>query len=84
VLKLEEQLLAEIRALDKNRDFYYNVPTEANVAIDFNEGDEKLNSLMNPAVNYDINNVNNSFVISKIDINHLTKGIQIARSSRIS
>ena len=45
--------------------FYYNTPVEADVAIDFNEGDSKLNTLMNPATNYDINNVNNSFVISK-------------------
>jgi hypothetical protein len=81
---LEEQLLAEIRAIDKNRDFYYNAPIETNLAIDFNEGDAKLNTLMNPHVNYDINNMNNSFVISKLDINYLTKGLQIARSSRLS
>jgi hypothetical protein len=56
---------------------------ESNVAIDFNEGDSKLNTLMNPATNYDINNVNNSFVISKLDIGYLDSGIQIARSSRL-
>lgn len=83
-LRLEEQLLDEIKAIDVNREFYYNVPVEANVAIDFNESDAKLNTLMNPALNYDINNVNNNFVISKLDINYLTKGLQIARSSRIS
>ena len=83
VLKLEEQLLEDIRTIDKNRIFYYNVPVEANVAIDFNDSDSKLNTLMNPAINYDINNVNNSFVISKLDINYLTRGLQIARSSRI-
>jgi hypothetical protein len=82
-LLTEEQLLEDIRAIDKNRLFYYNVPIEANVAIDFNEGDAKLNTLMNPAINYDINNVNNNFVISKLDINYLDSGIQIARSSRI-
>lgn len=84
ILWLETQLLNEIRELDRNREFYYNVPVEANVAINFNEGDAKLNTLMNPAVNYDINNVNNNFVISKIDINYLTSGIQIARSSKLS
>jgi len=81
--KLEEQLLAEIRNIDKNNLFYYNTPVEADVAIDFNEGDSKLNTLMYPATNYDINNVNNSFVISKIDISYLDSGIQLARSSRL-
>ena len=80
---LEEQLLAEIKMLDKNNLFYYNTPVEADVAIEFNEGDSKLNTLMNPATNYDINNVNNSFVISKLDIGYLDSGIQIARSSRL-
>lgn len=84
ILSLELQLLQNIKDLDRNREFYYNVPIEANVAIDFNEGEAKLNTLMNPAVNYDINNVNNNFVISKIDINYLTNGLQIARSSKIS
>ena len=83
-LKLENQLLEDIRAIDKDRSFYYNVQIEPNIAIDFNEGDKKRNTLMNPAVNYDINNINNSFVISKLDINYLTKGLQIARSSRIN
>ena len=81
---LETQLLNDIRSIDKDRDFYWNVPVEANVAIDFNEGVDALNTLMNPAINYDINNVNNNFVISKLDINYLTNGIQIARSSRLS
>jgi hypothetical protein len=83
ICELEEQLLDEIRTIDIDRSFYYNIPVEANVAIDFNESDSTLNTLMNPAVNYDINNVNNNFVVSKLDINYLTKGIQIARSSRI-
>ena len=81
---LETQLLADIQAIDVNREFYYNVPIEANVAIDFTESEAKLNSLMNPFINYDINNINNNFVISKLDINYLTKGIQIARSSRLN
>jgi hypothetical protein len=84
ILILEEQLLKEIREIDKNRDFYYNVPIESNFAIDFNESNATLNTLKNPAVNYDINNVNNNFVISKIDINYLTKGLQIALSSRLN
>ena len=83
-LLLETQLLNEIKQLDRNREFYYNVPIESNVAIDFNEGETKLNTLMNPATNYDINNINNNFVISKIDINYLNNGLQIARSSKLN
>lgn len=81
---LEEQLLAELRKLDKNREFYYNVPIESHVAINFNEHDKKLNTLMNPAVNYDINNINNNFVISKLDIDYITSGFRVARSSRLN
>lgn len=84
IAALEEDLLADIASIDRNRDFYYNVPVEVNVAIDFNEGDSSLNTLMNPATNYDINNVNNAFVISKLDINYLTDGLQIARSSKLN
>lgn len=80
----EKQLLAEIKSTDKNREFFYTVPVEPHLAIDFNESDSKLNTLMNPLTYYDINNVNNNFVISKIDIEYLTKGLQIARSSRIN
>jgi hypothetical protein len=80
---LEEQLLNEIRALDRDREFYYNVPIEAHMAINFNENDAKLNTLLNPAVNYDINNINNNFVISKLDINYITSGLQLARSSQV-
>lgn len=80
----EKQLLAEIKSTDTNREFFYTVPVEPHLAIDFNESDSKLNTLMNPLTYYDINNVNNNFVISKIDIEYLTKGLQIARSSRIN
>ena len=83
-LKLENRLLADIRAIDTNHEFYYNVPVESSVAIDFNEGDSKLNTLMNPLTNYDINNMNNGFVISKLDIDYLSSGLQISRSSRLN
>lgn len=82
--QLERQLLAEIQATDIYREFYYNAPIEPSLAIDFNESDAKLNTLMNPLTNYDINNVNNSFVISKIDIDYIDRGVQIARSSRLN
>jgi hypothetical protein len=83
-LKLEEQLLADIRAMDPTGEFYYNVPAVASLAIELNESTKSHNTLMNPKVNYDINNVNNSFVISKLDINFLDSGIKLARSSRLN
>ena len=78
----EKELLSAIRALDLKREFYYNVPIETNLAIDFNDSDDRLCSLASPLISYDINNINNNFVISKLDIDYLDKGIQIARSSR--
>lgn len=84
IVRLEKQLLADLRAIDINRDFYYSAPIEPSVAISFNESNSKLNTLMNPMINYDINNMNNSFVISKLDIDYLDSGIQLARSSRLN
>lgn len=81
---IEDQLMQEIRSLDADHEFYYGVKVEDSLAIDFNESDDSLNNMMNPAINYNVNNVNNSFVISKLDIDHLTKGIQLARSSRLN
>lgn len=81
---IERQLLADIRKIDINRDFYYSAPTEASLAIDFNEGNKILNTLRNPTSFYDINNINNNFVISKIDMDYLTTGIKIAKSSRFN
>ena len=78
--KIEEQLLADVRRYDEGINFYYSAPVETTLAIDFNES---VNTLMNPYTNYDINNINNSFVISKLDIDYLDTGLQIARSSRL-
>ena len=83
-LDLEQQLLDEIRAIDINRDFYYNAPSIDSRAIELNESVSSHNTLMNPHTNYDINNINNSFVISKLDIDFLDSGIKIARSSRLN
>lgn len=80
----EKQLLSDIRSIDKSHDFYYTAPVELHLAIEFNESDSSLNTLMNPLFNYDTNNINNNFVISKLDIDYLTDGIQIARSSRLN
>lgn len=83
-LMVEQQLLKDLRKLDVNHDFYYTAPTDLSLAIEFHESDSKLNTLMNPATNYDVNNINNSFVISKLDIDYIDKGVQIARSSRLN
>lgn len=83
-IALESQLLQEILATDINRDFYYTATIDDSVAIDFGAVPEGTKTLLNPALNYDINNANNSFVISKLDIDYLDSGINIARSSRIS
>lgn len=82
--KTEKQLLSDIQNIDKSHDFYYTAPVELHLAIEFNENDSSLNTLMNPLFNYDTNNINNNFVISKLDIDYLTEGIQIARSSRLN
>lgn len=84
IVSLEKQLLEELAKNDYNNDFYYTVSIEPHMAIYFIESDKAKNTLLNPSINYDINNVNNSFVISKLDINHLTDGIQLARSSRLN
>lgn len=83
-LMIERQLLKDINKLDPDRCFYFTAPNDLSLAIEFNESDSTLNTLMNPSTNYDVNNVNNSFVISKIDIDYLDRGIQIARSSRLN
>ena len=83
-LLIEELLLADLRSADSSRDFYYTAPNNLSLAIEFNESDAKLNTLMNPLLNYDINNVNNNFVISKLDIGYLDSGLKIARSSRLN
>ena len=80
----ERDLLSEIRRLDSSRLFYYTSPCDHSIAIELNNSEPSLNTLMNPATLYDVNNINNCFVISKLDIDFLDKGLQIARSSRLS
>jgi len=77
--ELAANLLQKISELDKNHEFYYNVPVENSLAIEF---DNNINSFSNPYTLYDINNVNNSFVISKLDVKYLDEGLKIAKSSR--
>lgn len=76
---MAKKVLAKINALDKNHEFYYNVPTESSLAIEF---DDNISSFSNPHTLYDINNINNSFVVSKLDVNYLESGLKIANSSK--
>ena len=80
----EQQILKDIRNIDIDRDFYYNVPVETSVSLEFSNNKNAGNTLANPRMNYDINNVNNSFVVSKLDIDYLDTGLQIARSSKLN
>jgi hypothetical protein len=83
IQKCEQQLLKDIRELDTDRDFYYNVPVETSISLEFSSSNDSKNTLANPRLNYDVNNVNNSFVVSKLDIDYLDTGLQIARSSKL-
>jgi hypothetical protein len=78
-IALAAGVLDGINALDKNHDFYYNVPIENSLAIEF---DNNINSFSNPYTLYDLNNINNSFVVSKLDVKYLDEGLRIAKSSR--
>ena len=77
--KLAQRILDNLAKLDKNNDFYYNVPIENSLAIEF---DKNISSFSNPYTLYDINNVNNAFVISKLDVKYLKDGLKIAKSSK--
>ncbi len=78
--ELASLVLDKINELDKNHDFYYNVPIENGLAIEFDDG--SVSSFSSPYTLYDINNINNSFVVSKLDIDYLDTGLRIAKSSR--
>ena len=77
--EIAKNILLKIAELDKKQDFYYNVPIENSLALEFNKN---INSFSNPYILYDINNVNNDFVISKLDIKYLKDGLKIAKSSK--
>ncbi len=76
---LADDLLTEIARLDRNREFYYNVPVENSLAIEF---DNNISTFSNSYTLYDVNNINNDFVISKLDVNYLDEGLRIAKSSK--
>ena len=65
---------------DKASQFYWNCPIDTELQLNINTvADETLRSSNSW---YDANNVNNKFVISEIDANYLTTGIQIENSSK--
>ena len=76
------QILADIRAIDgDSREFYYNIPITPSIEIDLNPYDSN-DTLANPLSWFNYNNINNGFVISEIDVEHLADDIIIAKSSR--
>ena len=77
----EEQLLKDIKMLDSDYLFYYNCPVPNALSIDMNKEDEK-DTLEHPLSLYDINNINNKFVISELDADYFSTGITIAKTSR--
>ena len=81
LINLENELLQRISEVDINREFFYTMSPENSLAIEFGN-DPATGNLLNPSMNYDVNNVNNSFVISKLDTEYFDTGINIAKSSR--
>ena len=76
-----DQILADIAKIDTKKEFYYNMPIAQNLDIDLNPNDSN-DTLKNPLNWFNYNNINNKFVISEIDTDHLTDDIVIAKSSR--
>lgn len=75
------QALKDIQEVDEQEQFYYNIPIAGNIDIDMNPYDD-TDTLENPLNWFNYNNINNKFVISVIDTEHLVDDIVIARSSR--
>jgi hypothetical protein len=76
-----DQILADITKIDTKKEFYYNMPIAQNLDLDLNPNDSNDN-LRNPLNWFNYNNINNKFVISEIDTDHLADDIVIAKSSR--
>lgn len=75
------QLQADINYDDPDHVFYYNCPIDNSIAIELNTSLGE--TMADPKVLYDYNNVNNKFVISEIDYSTLKSGITITRDSRL-
>lgn len=75
-------LLNAINAADPNHEFYYNNIMEGNILIEMNDQIDD-DDMSDPHKLYDKNNICNKFVISEIDSDFLSKGITIAKSSKL-
>lgn len=77
------QILKDIKDLGEGiaNNFYYNLPIAGNIDIDMNPNDER-DTLENPLNWFNYNNINNKFVIAKLDTSTLADGITIAKASR--
>ena len=81
-----QEVLGLIKEADPDNTFYYACPIDSSIAIDFNSNltaDDEVETLSDPKIWYDANNINNKFVISEIDADYLEKGITIARTSKL-
>lgn len=77
-----DQILADINNIDYNHQFYYNAIITNSADIDLNLSDED-DTLLNPYILYEYNNINNKFVISEIDADYLSDHVVIAKSSKL-
>jgi len=77
-----QQILKDIKKVDPDLNFYYNVVIDNATSIDLNPYNEK-ETLDNPYTWYSYNNINNKFVISEINADELANGITIAKSSKL-
>jgi hypothetical protein len=83
-LPAADLLLHNIREIDVDKQFYYNAHIEDSLAIELNGTAAGHTKMSAPAVFYDVNNINNHFVLSELEINYLDTGLSIARSSKLS
>lgn len=77
------QMLSDIAAIPEATKFYCTAPIMSDTAIDLNQSIESDNFLDNALSWYDVNNINNKFVISEIDADFLNTGLSIAKTSRV-
>ena len=78
-----KQILADIKALDPEFNFYYNAVINNESALDLNTSDDTDTLKDNPLNWYNYNNINNKFVISEIDADYLKDHIVIAKNSKL-
>jgi hypothetical protein len=75
------KILADIKKLDPEYNFYYNNKASLDYIIDLNDSDNE-DTLDYVSTWFDYNNINNKFVISEIDTDYLIENVVIAKASR--